>query len=235
MDNWQKYAAELVGTLILVGMGTGTILAALATQTALQAAVPLGFGLALLVALYAVGDVSGGHFNPAVTFAMFLNRDIKMQDMIGYWVAQIVGAVGASWFVAILVSREGVGRTATTSSVAGFQTFFGEALFTAVFVLLILSVVKSAKHSGSAYFVIAVGLSSVHYFGVPFTGASVNPARSLGPLLIGDHVSNASDIWIYIVAPLVGAAIGWLVWRVVVQGDTDMGDALSDAAGRFTE
>jgi len=93
MQTWQKYLAEALGTLILVGIGTGTILATLTTQTCLQAAVPLGFGLAVLVALYSVGEVSGGHFNPAVSLGMFMDRRITMSDLIGYWISQFAGGI----------------------------------------------------------------------------------------------------------------------------------------------
>lgn len=236
MQTWQKYLAEALGTLILVGIGTGTILATLSTQTALQAAVPLGFGLALLVALYAVGEVSGGHFNPAVSLGAFLDRRITMSDLIGYWISQFAGGIIGSVIVMILTSRDAVGATYTqpfpTVDSGAFEIFFGETVFTAVFVLLILSVTMGASKS-QAFIAISLGLASIHFFAVPLTGSSVNPARSFAPLVIGDDISGASDIWIYLVAPLLGAVIGWILYKVVVQGDTDFTDgvqAIRDAA-----
>ncbi len=227
METWQKYLAEAFGTLVLVGIGTGSILAAAASQTPAQAAIPLGFGLALLVALYAVGDVSGGHFNPAVTLGAFLDRRIGISDLIGYWISQFAGGILGSVLVMILTSRNAVGATYTqpfqSLDVDTFQLFFGEVVFTAVFVMLILSVTKGA-HASQAFIAISLGLASIHFFAVPFTGSSLNPARSFGPLVVGDNVSGARDIWIYLLAPLLGAVVGWILYKVIVQGDTNFKD-----------
>ena len=227
MQTWQKYLAEALGTLILVGIGTGTILATLATGTALQAAVPLGFGLALLVALYAVGDVSGGHFNPAVSLGMFMDRRITMSDLIGYWISQFAGGILGSVTVMILTSRASVGGTYPQPfpgvETGTFELFFGEAVFTSVFVLLFLSVTKGGL-SNHAKVAIGLALASIHFFAVPLTGSSINPARAFAPLVIGDDVIGAADIWIYLVAPLLGAIVGWILYKVVVEGDTDFTD-----------
>ncbi|MDH3426044.1 MAG: aquaporin family protein, partial [Acidimicrobiia bacterium] len=192
MNTWQKYLAEVFGTLVLVGIGTGSILAALATDTPLQAAVPLGFGLALLVGLYSVGEVSGGHFNPAVTLAAFLDGRINFGDLVGYWISQFAGAMLGSWFVAILVSREAVARTMTVpgdvADLGNGQAFFGEVLFTTVFVFLILSVTKSGM-AKQAFLAISMGYAAVHFIGFPLTGASVNPARSFAPFVMGDYAA----------------------------------------------
>ncbi len=231
METWQKYLAEALGTLILVGLGTGTILATLTTGTALQAAVPLGFGLALLVALYAVGEVSGGHFNPAVSLAAFLDRRISLSDLIGYWISQFAGGILGSVTVMILTSRDAVGATYTQPfpgvDSGSFEIFFGETVLTAVFVLLILSVTMGGSKS-QAIIAISLGLTANHFFDVPLTGSSVYPARSIAPLVVGDNVSGASDIWIYLVAPLLGAVLGWIAYKVVVQGDTNFKDDMKD-------
>ena len=231
METWQKYLAEALGTLILVGIGTGTILATLTTQTALQAAVPLGFGLALLVALYAVGDVSGGHFNPAVSLGMFLDRRINISDLIGYWISQFAGGILGSVTVMILTSRLSVAATYPQPfpgvDTGGFELFFGEAVFTSVFVLLFLSVTKGGL-SNHAKVAIGLALASIHFFAVPLTGSSINPARAFAPLVVGDNVSGGGDIWIYLVAPLLGAVGGWLLYKVVVEGDTGFSDDSKD-------
>jgi aquaporin Z len=224
MQTWQKYLAEFFGTLVLVGVGTGSILAALATETPLQAAVPLGFGLALMIGLYTVGEVSGGHFNPAVTLAAFLDGRTNVSDAIGYWVSQVAGGIVGSWFVAILTSRASVSFTTTVPgpSTGSGQAFFGELIFTTVFVFLILSVTKGG-YAKQAFMAMSLGYAGIHFIGVPLTGASVNPARSIGPALIGKGVDNG-ELWIYLVAPLVGAIVGWVLYKVIVQGDTDFSD-----------
>lgn len=234
MQVWQKYLAEFFGTLVLVGIGTGSILAAQATGTPLMAAVPLGFGLALMVALYSVGEVSGGHFNPAVTLGAFLDGRINITDATGYWVSQFAGGIVGSWFIAILVSRAAVATTATVPGpVTGTgQAFFGEVLFTAVFVMLILSVTKGGMVK-QAFMAISLGLAAIHFVGVPLTGASVNPARSLAPALLGDGGDNG-DLWIYLVAPLVGAIVGWVVYKIIVTGDTDFGDDMKRVGDSVT-
>jgi aquaporin Z len=235
MQTWQKYLAEFFGTLVLVGIGTGSILAALATSTPSQAAVPLGFGLALMIGLYTVGEVSGGHFNPAVTLAAFLDGRTNVSDAIGYWVAQVAGGIVGSWFVAILTSRASVSLTATVPgpNTGTGQAFFGELLFTTVFVFLILAVTKGG-YAKQAYMAMSLGYAGIHFIGVPLTGASVNPARSIGPALIGEGVENA-DLWIYLVAPLVGAIVGWVLYKVIVTGDTDFGDDIKRVGNAVTD
>ncbi|MEE8332117.1 MAG: aquaporin [Acidimicrobiia bacterium] len=232
MQVWQKYLAEFFGTLVLVGIGTGSILAALSTGTPLMAAVPLGFGLALMVALYSVGEVSGGHFNPAVTLGAFLDGRISLTDATGYWVSQFAGGIVGSWFIAILVGRTSVALTATVPGVGTGQAFFGEVLFTAVFVILILAVTKGG-FAKQAFMAISLGLAAIHFIGVPLTGASVNPARSLAPALLGDGGDNG-DLWIYLVAPLVGAIVGWVVYKVIVTGDTKFGDDMKRVGDSIT-
>ena len=232
----RRYLAEAIGTLVLVGFGTGSILAALATDTPLQAAVPLGFGLALLIGLYMVGEVSGGHFNPAVSLAAFLDRRIGLGDMIGYWIAQIVGGILGSAAVLLLVdgAAEQLGSSGRVlvaqtylgpgPGVGDGVAFFGEVLFTAAFVMAILAVTRSLNLGRQSFMAISLSLSAVHFIGVPLTGASVNPARSLAPAVIGDFGGplDNSSLWIYLLAPLVGAALGWVVYRFVVVGDTNL-------------
>ena len=238
MQQWQKYAAEAFGTMVLVGIGTGAILAALATGTATQAAVPLAFGLALLVALYAVGEVSGGHFNPAVSLGAFLDGRINVSDLVGYWVSQFAGGIIGSWIIAVLVNRFAVGATYTSTSVgtADPQLFFGEVVFTTIFVFVILSVTrKGGAYNNQAFLAISLTLAAVHFIGVPLTGASVNPARSFAPFVIGRGIANRADLWIYLVAPLAGAVVGWILYKIIVTGDVNFKDDMTDIKDRVTE
>jgi aquaporin Z len=211
--NAQKYLAELLGTLILVLVGSMSIVAATAFEAPILVVVPFGFGLALLAGIVAVGDVSGGHFNPAVTLGALLDRRIGALDAVGYAVAQVIGAIGASAIVLLLTDQAAVAGTANNPGPAvaedAIKAFGAEVVLTAIFLLVILTVTKRA--ASLAPLAIPFTLVVIHFAGIPFSGASVNPARSLGPALIGNDLAN---IWVYLTAPFVGAAIGWGLFRV---------------------
>lgn len=213
--------AEVLGTYILVLGGTAAILAA-AGSGATTAIVPiaLAFGLALLAALYAVGEISGGHFNPAVSLAMLLDGRIDGLTMLGYWVAQILGGVLASLTVLVVTTQEAVGSTATTlgPDVEVWEGFLMEAVFTAIFLLVILKASSSTPSGPTAFLAIGLTLTTIHLVLIPFTGTSVNPARSLGPGIVG---AVWTDQWIYWTAPLVGAAVGWVIHRYVSGGERE--------------
>jgi aquaporin Z len=226
MDNWQKYAAEAYGTFVLVGVGTGAILGStLASGGGLDlVAISLAFGLALVAGLYTVGRVSGGHFNPAVTLGMFLDNRISLADAVGYVAAQVVGGVVASLTLAGIINKDAVATTITQVNetyVSTFGGFVGEAVLTAVFVMAVLVMAKSTSYT--KYLGIGLTLSAVHLIGVPFTGSSVNPARSLAPAIVGGEFN---DIWIYLAGPAVGGVLAWVLYKVVVTGDTDLTDDL---------
>ena len=200
----QSYVAELIGTFILVAMGS---MAALASGGNLLI-IAFGFGFALMIALYAVGHISGGHFNPAVSLAMRLGGALSTSDMIGYWVAQVVGAVLASLAVLAMLGSDAVADTMNTFADAG-PAFGAEILLTGAFVLVIM--VVGSQNLGHARTVISLALVGIHLAGVHISGASVNPARSLGPALVAGDLSY---MWLYIVAPLIGAAVAWLITKV---------------------
>jgi aquaporin Z len=206
-----KYLAELLGTFFLVFVGSMSIVAAMTTGGPILVVVPIGFGFALLAALFAVGDISGGHFNPAVTLGAALDKRIPTVDAIAYVVAQVVGAIGASAVVLVLTSQAAVLSTRNThpASVNDIQAFALEVILTALLVLVMLTVTK--RDPGHVPLAIPLTLVVIHVAGIPFSGASVNPARSLGPALVG---GDLSQIWIYLTAPFLGAAIGWVFYRV---------------------
>ena len=199
-----KYLAELLGTFILVGLGSLGILAVGGAGGAAEIiAIAFAFGLALLAGIWVVGHVSGAHFNPAVTLAFLIDGRTSLTDAIGYWVAQLAGAVLASLVVLLATSKEAVGLTVT--GYANLNTaILVEVLLTAVFVWTILSVVKRGSNHAPA--AIALTLVGVHLAGIPFTGASVNPARSFGPALVA---GEAGQLAVYIYAPLIGGLIAW--------------------------
>lgn len=229
-ENIRKYIAEVVGTFILVFVGSLAILSiGRGTQIGLDpniVAIALGFGLALLAALYAVGEISGGHFNPAVSFGAFLDKRLALSGLIGYVIAQVAGAVLASVGIAWVADTDAVAATATVpgAGVGGGTAFLVEVVLTAIFVMVILKVTASADQKSTVFLAISLTLVAIHVAAVPISGASVNPARTLGPAIVG---TTGTDLWIYLVAPFVGAAIGWVLYKVTTEGkvalDVDMG------------
>jgi len=214
-DSLQKYLAELLGTFTLVFIGTVGILAYTGEAGAKNVTVGFAFGLALLAGLYAFADVSGGHFNPGVSLAMFLDKRLEALDMVGYWVAQLAGAVLGSLCVLIAFDQDAVALTATVPGPTGAGTaLFLELLATAIFVLVILHSSSAERHKGTALVAIPLTLVAAHLALIPFSGSSLNTARSFGPALIG---SEWTDFWVYIVGPIGGALIGWLVYSFVVK------------------
>ena len=162
-----KYLAETVGTYILVGIGSMAILAVTATGGPLVVAVAFAFGLALLAGIYAVGDISGGHFNPAVTLAAFLDKRVDMTDLIGYWIGQLVGALLASLTVLAVAEKAGVQSTYTRlgAGVEAWEGFLVEAVLTAIFVLVIL--VSTKRAASTAAMAISLTLVAVHLVAAP--------------------------------------------------------------------
>jgi aquaporin Z len=212
--NTRAYVAELLGTFLFFAIGLSSVQAvgALGAAAPLLVVVPLAFGLGLLAAIFAFGHLSGGHFNPAVTVAMVIDGRTTPADAVGYIVAQVVGAIGAAGLVLVLWSQEAVAGTITKpgSGFTDLQAVVFEATLTAVFLLVILS---STKHASSlAALAIPLTLVAIHLVAVPFTGSSVNPARSIGPALVGGDLSS---LWIYLVAPVLGAVVAALVYRAV--------------------
>jgi len=216
-----KLSAELLGTYVLVLGGTATILSAAQGGAPTNIViVAFGFGLALMAGLYAFGEVSGGHFNPAVSFAALLDKRIDIATMGGYWVAQIVGATLASLTLLAASSTAAVASTMTTfgEGISATDAFLLETVFTAIFIAVILKATSSAMSAKTAFLGIGLTLTMIHLVLIPFTGTSVNPVRSLGPAIVG---GVWTDQWVYWIAPLVGAAIGWGLYKLVTSGDTE--------------
>jgi aquaporin Z len=216
MNDYRKYAAEFLGAFVLVFGGTTAIVAANRSTIPVLIVVPFAFGLALLAGLYAFGEVSGGHFNPAVSIAMFLDRRLPSADLVGYVVAQILGAIAASLVLLIATNKHAVASTATVPGPSGNGTaFLIEFVFTAIFIMVILQSSLSERFGGSALLAIPLTLSAIHFAAIPFSGSSVNPARTIGPDLVGN---TWTGIWIYLIAPPLGAALGWAIHRYVTEG-----------------
>ncbi len=213
----KKLLAELLGTFTFFVIGLMSILSTKAFGAADGhqpgadiIVIAFGFGLGLFVAIQAFGAISGGHFNPGVTLAAVLDRRLDWITGVGYVVSQLIGGIGAAALVLVVSSQAAVAGTVTLPG-GGFsdlQAVLVEGVFTAIFVAVILT--STAKAPTQAAFAIPFALVVIHLAIVPFTGSSVNTARSLASALIG---GNLDSIWVYIVGPLVGAVVGWGVYR----------------------
>jgi MIP family channel proteins len=208
----RQLAAELVGTFALVYAGCGAIMVDAKTHALGHVGVAISFGLVIMVMIYAVGHVSGAHFNPAVTFAFSLSRHFPWPRAVGYWAAQILGALAAA---AILRGSLGevahVGATLPSGSQG--QSFLWELVLSFFLMFVIVAVATDTRAVGEAAAIAiggTVGLDAM--LGGPISGASMNPARSLGPALVA---GDLHALWVYIVAPLAGAALGALTYQLV--------------------
>ncbi len=204
--------AEAVGTFALVFAGAGAIMVDAKTHQLGHVGVAIVFGLVIMAMIYAVGHVSGAHFNPAVTFAFALTRHFPWRSAGVYWLAQTTGAITAA---AILRGSLGdvadVGATLPSGSQG--QAFVWEVILTVFLMFVILAVATDTRAVGEAAAIAiggTVGLDAM--FGGPVTGASMNPARSLGPALVS---GNLHALWLYLLAPVLGAAAGALLYQFV--------------------
>lgn len=224
----KKYIAEMVGTMILVLMGCGSAIfagdAASVVGTGVGTlGVALAFGLSVVAMAYAIGGISGCHINPAITLGVLLSGRMSGKEAGVYMLFQIIGAVIGSAILYVLVSAGAHGgptATGANSYADGMmaQAFLAEAVFTFVFVLVVLGSTDSKKGAGPlAGLAIGLTLVLVHIVCIPITGTSVNPARSIGPALFqgGDALAQ---LWLFIVAPFVGAALSAAVWKVLASG-----------------
>ena len=214
----KKYIAEMVGTMVLVLMGCGSAVFAGSAAGAVSAGVgtlgvAFAFGLSVVAMAYTIGGISGCHINPAITLGVFMSGRMGGKDAALYMIFQVIGAILGSAILFALVS------TATGSNGFGdgemLQAFIAEMVFTFIFVLVVLGTTDSKKGAGN-FAGLAIGLSLVlvHIVCIPITGTSVNPARSIGPALF-EGGAALSQLWLFIVAPFVGAVLSAIVWKVI--------------------
>ena len=208
----RRAGAELLGTFTLVAAGCGAIMVNSQTGVLGHVGIALSFGLALMVMIAAVGHISGAHFNPAVTIAFVLTRHLTWRDALYYVGGQLLGALLATLTLRLILG-DLAGLGTTTPSGSAVQSFGLEVLLTAVLMFVIISVatdMQSARQIAAIAIGSSVALGAL--WGGPISGASMNPARSLAPALIS---GNLNDLWIYLLAPVIGAAIGALLYQAI--------------------
>ncbi|MDD3304161.1 MAG: MIP family channel protein [Clostridia bacterium] len=222
----KKLIAEFIGTMILVIFGCGSAVAANTLLANAGEAIPLAlstlliafaFGLVIVAMAYSIGNISGCHINPAVSFSMLLSGRMTAKEFGSYVIAQILGGiVGAGILALILGSTTALGANGFDAASAMnsnmLQAILVEVILTFTFCIAILGVTSKVKNASVAGLVIGLTLTLVHIFGVPFTGTSVNPARSIGPALFTGGLA-LEQLWVFIVAPLAGAALAAIAYK----------------------
>jgi aquaporin Z len=225
-----KLSAEFIGTFWLVfgGCGSAVLAAAFPGVGIGLLGVSLAFGLTVLTMAYTVGGISGGHFNPAVTLGLAVGGRFEYKDMIGYWAAQVAGGIaGAAVLYFIASGKTGfvAGGFASNGydalSPGGYSmaaVLVTEVVMTAMFLIIILGSTSKLAPAGFAPISIGLGLTLIHLVSIPVSNTSVNPARSLGAAIFAD-TGALSQVWLFWVAPLAGAALGAIVWKSLLGRD----------------
>ncbi|MFI5199307.1 MAG: MIP family channel protein [Candidatus Limnocylindrales bacterium] len=202
--------AEALGSFILVFAGCGAI----AVGTLPASGVAAAFGLAIMVSIYAFGHVSGAHFNPAVTLAFAVGRHVPARRVPPYWIAQCLGAIAAAGLLRLSLGSISAAVTAPAGS--GLQSFAWEVVLTFVLMLVVVAVATDSRAVGQgAAIPIGGAVALASFVGGPISGASMNPARSLGPALVAGDLAH---LWIYLTAPFVGATLAVGLYRLLADG-----------------
>lgn len=225
----KRYISELIGTMVLVLFGCGS--AAIAGSVLGTFGIAMAFGLSIVAMAYVIGDISGCHVNPAVSIGMWIDGRLETKDLLVYIVFQFIGAIiGIALLVMIINSAPSLGGYAATglgqngfgsASSVGLDVvgaILVEIILTFVFVFTVLGVTKKAENATVAGIVMGLTLAFVYLLGIPLTGASVNPARSLAPaLFLGGQALE--QVWVFILAPVVGAVIAGILFKGLTSED----------------
>ena len=219
----RKYIAELIGTFVLVFFGVGAAIFGFG----LDLTIAIAFGLTVMVMSVTIGKISGCHLNPAISIAMFMDKKLNTKDLIGYVVCQIIGAIIAG---ALLLSihmgvdnlsfQDAMDTLGGANGLTGVNDvmwvgFLVELVLTFFFVLVVFGATSKDSGAINGGFYIGLALAMVHLVGIPLTGTSVNPARSIGLALF--NTDALGDLWIFIIAPIVGGLLAWAVWKFVLR------------------
>jgi aquaporin Z len=238
-ESWKKYVAELIGTFALVFFGcgsavmaniyTGTMIGVPGTLDAIGLlGISFAFGITVMIMVYAIGPISGCHINPAITLAMLIAKKISMKDAAFYVVVQCLGAVAGAGVLYVIASgthnysidAQGLGANGYGNGYLGEfslgAALIAEVVLTFFFLIVIFGATHKKAPAGFAGIAIGFSLFVIHLVGIPITGTSVNPARSLGPALFvgGDALSH---LWVFLTAPFVGAALAAVVWKYLLE------------------
>lgn len=229
----KKLIAEFIGTFCLVLFGCGAAVVSGVADTGPSGIGLLGisfaFGLAVVAMAYAVGPISGCHINPAISIAMLVAGKLSVKDTVGYVIAQTVGAIAAAGVLFLIVSNKSdytsLGDWALGSNgwgegyLGNYNTtaaFVSEAVLTCLFLLVIFATTSKQGNATMAGLAIGITLVLIHLVAIPITGTSVNPARSIGPALLAGGKA-LSQVWLFVVAPIVGAVAGALIWKFLLE------------------
>ena len=222
----KKYIAEAIGTAVLVAFGCGAALVHGMPDGPSGTGIlgiAFAFGLCIVAMAYSIGNVSGCHINPAVSLAMLLRKKMDVKDFFCYVAAQVIGAIAGAGLLYAIVGQatfaaggggcNGFGDFSAAHLGMG-QAFLAEVVLTFCFLMAIIGVTSKPEYAGVAGLVIGLTLTLVHIFGIPLTGTSVNPARSIGPAIFmgGDYITQ---LWVFIVAPFVGSALAVLAYGAI--------------------
>lgn len=220
----KKYIAEAIGTFTLVFFGVGS--AVLAGSEIGFTGISFAFGLSVVAMAYSIGQVSGAHLNPAVSMGAMVAGRITTVDFVGYSLFQTAGAIAAAAVIFVIatgsvgghdVATAGLGQNGWGEGYGGeylmVSAFIFEVVATAIFLVVILGVTEKTGEGAFAGLVIGLTLVMIHLVGIPVTGTSVNPARSIGPAIFAGS-GALSQLWLFIVAPLIGGAIGGILHKI---------------------
>ena len=225
----KRYISELIGTMVLVLFGCGS--AAIAGTVLGNLGIAMAFGLSIVAMAYVIGDISGCHINPAVSIGMWIDGRMELKDLVMYIIFQCIGAIIGIAILAMLINSApslggymatGLGQNgfgaASSVGINLYGALITEIILTFVFVFTVLGVTRSEKTGVIAGIVIGLTLAFVHIMGIPLTGRSVNPARSLAPALFMGGVA-LQQVWVFIVAPIIGAIIAGLLHKGLYTGE----------------